>query len=141
MAKSHDPLAALTSPSQELASLESKDISLQKEVESLRQTVARMSNEQEALKEANKAIKAGKHWNPSEDEQNMREVWQLAYSAALSSIFNKGLSYWNSKAAVLKNELQLAAVRADEALENYIIIRKTYMHPATKAIKDAQPTL
>ena len=152
MAKSsRDPLAALANedprasqmpgmgedPTEQLNQLSQADISLQKEVESLRQTVARMSNEQEALKTANLALKAGKHWNPTEDEANMKEVWDIAYRASLMSIFNKGLTYYNSKAAVLRNELQLAVVRADEALENYIIIRKTFMNPATKAIQDA----
>jgi len=131
MAKANDPLAQLNEGAT------AKDESMQKEIESLRQTVSRLSNENEALRlvQSNsnaKTVRTG--YAP--DEAMMKEVWKLAYQSALQSIFGKGLSYWNTKGSVLKGELQLAVIRADEALENYISARRTFMDPATKELQD-----
>jgi len=64
----------------------------------------------------------------------------VAYQAAIESIFAKGLSFWNSKPTVLRSEMELAIIRSDEALENFIRVRKTFMDPATKEMQDYAAT-
>ena len=131
MAKANDPLAALNQAAA------TKEESLRKEVETLKQTVSRMSNENEALREAATNASNGttiKGYIP--DEAQARLVWQMAYTEAVRSIFGKGLGFWTSKGKTLYQELELATIRADEAAEAYIRIRKTFMDPVTKELQD-----
>jgi len=69
MAKANDPLAALNDAAS------SKEESYRKEVETLRQTVSRLSNENEALQEVARMTSSGgvrKGYTP--DEERMRSV-------------------------------------------------------------------
>lgn len=72
------------------------------------------------------------------DDAVMRRVWEMAYNSALHSIFSKGLAFWNSKGKVLASEMELAAIRADEALEAFIRVRKVSPDPLVKELQDWQ---
>lgn len=119
-----DPLASLNEPSSEL-------LSIKKERDSLLEHVRKQGDELEALRKINatkESGKAGRHYTPNMEA--MIRIWELAYSSALQSIFARGLGYWNMKASTLQQELTLAVVRADEALEGYIQARRTLADPA-----------
>lgn len=68
----------------------------------------------------------------------LQAIWDTAHREALRSIFAKGLTYWSSKEKSLKNHLELSAIRADEAVEAYIAVRKTFPDPVQKQLQDWQ---
>ena len=67
------------------------------------------------------------------DEERNIEVWHLVYRCAINQIFSKGLSIWNQRADALKAEMQLAVIRADEAVEAYIKVRNSCPDPVFMA--------
>ena len=110
--------------------------SLRREIAKLEAKIAKQGNELEVLHNAN---------NPSHPKLNvppvmdrLQQVWDMAYTSALNSIFSKGLAYWNGNPKALRNELQLAAIRADEATENYTLVRQVSPDPSIKVLQDWQ---
>jgi len=67
------------------------------------------------------------------DEERNIEVWHLVYRCAINQIFSKGLSIWNQRGDALKAEMQLAVIRADEAVEAYIKVRNSCPDPVFMA--------
>jgi hypothetical protein len=106
------------------------------ELEALRQKVSEQGNLIEKLQQV-----AAQNVDPSykPDPDTAHAVWNMAYNAALASVFGRGLAYYSgSRSSTLKTELELATIRADEATEAYIRVRRTHPSPVKKELQDWQ---
>lgn len=142
MAK-NDPLKNLKTPSHEDLKkevLEQQSVGVEplpSEVEKLQELVQNQGKELETLRkvaEGQKAALSIEQVSP----QTLQRIWDMAYQSALASVFRHDLSHWNNKPTVLKKNLQLAVIRADETLEALIAVRKTCVDPVQKQLQDWQ---
>jgi len=67
------------------------------------------------------------------NEPVLRDLWLTVYTALMTQMFEKGLSYYNNKPTQLYQNLQLCVIRADEAVEQYIKVRNTCPDPVAMA--------
>lgn len=106
------------------------------ELEALRQKVAEQGSLIEKLQ---RVADANIDPNYKPDPDTAHAVWNMAYGAALASVFGRGLAYYSgSRAATLSKELELATIRADEATEAYIRVRRSSPSPVKKELQDWQ---
>jgi hypothetical protein len=136
MAKTNDPLRnALQGVAQEPVTEKATDDALRSEVSKLidhLKSKGATADTQAKLRSG--VIRLG--YVP--DEEQLSIIWHTVYTEALKSIFSRGLAFYNGKSEVLKNEFQLAAIRADEATEAYIAVRKVSPDPTKKELQDWQ---
>lgn len=107
------------------------------EVEKLRALVAEQGRTIQSLHDTANAP-TRKDYEPNGEV--MQHIWDMAYQCALNSIFTKGLTFWKSKAAALKQEMELAAIRADEAVEAFNEVRRVSRDPVKRELQDWQRT-
>lgn len=68
------------------------------------------------------------------DEAELRAMWSLVYGHIVRGVFSKGLAFYNNKPCMLKQELQLAIIRADEAVQAFIEVRNTFPDVVNEAM-------
>lgn len=72
------------------------------------------------------------------EEEWAERIWVLAYEAGIATLFSKGLAFYNSNPKQLKEGLQLAVIRADEAVEAFVAVRKVSPNPIKKELQTWQ---
>jgi hypothetical protein len=147
-----DPLAELkrkpnepvpvTSPkdlSAEIASVQAELTSPSEmtEVDRLKATITSQSTELDKLRAIAATQKLALTIEQASPE-TLQKVWDTVYQAAIRSIFTKDMAYYNSKAGILRNQFQLAVIRADEAVENFILARKASADPVQRQLQEWQ---
>jgi hypothetical protein len=70
----------------------------------------------------------------SPDELELRRIWLLAYEVAITVVLQKGLAFYNAKGDMLRSELELAVIRADEVVEAFIKVRNGIPDPIQRAV-------
>lgn len=103
--------------------------STDKTLEKLHENVASIGKELNAIRE----IQSYKGPTLEPNETLLRNLWQQVYLSIINTIFSKGLSFWNNKQKNLEMELELAVIRADEAIEAYIRTRNVTPDPVQYA--------
>lgn len=114
----HDPNPITKSPTAQ-----------EKEIEALKTHVANIGRDMETLRNVN--AYRGPSIEPN--ETLLRTLWQQVYLSIINQIYAKGLAYWNNKLPNLKQELELAVIRADEAVEAYVRVRNVSPDPVDSA--------
>lgn len=65
-------------------------------------------------------------------EQELKRVWELVYTKCIERVFEtpRGISgYYDQHSELLKQELQMCVIRADQAVENFIAVRNACPDP------------
>jgi hypothetical protein len=119
MSKTNDPFK------KDMPALSSKD----KETAALLATVASAGNELNQIQN----IQSYKGPSTEPNEELLRSLWDKVYLTIISQIFDKGLSFYNNKPKNLAMDLELAVIRADEAVEAYIRTRNITPDPVSVA--------
>jgi hypothetical protein len=111
-----DPLQTLNTPNSETEALKRHVSSVGKTMD----TLAKVATVTELQQEP--------------DGPRLHDLWILTYSKAVESVYARGLAYYNQKPDLLKQELQLAVIRADEALEAFIAVRQVTPDPVSRVL-------
>ena len=80
-----------------------------------------------------KSTQAYKGPTSEPNELLLRSLWTQVYLSIINQIYAKGLAFWNNKPKNLEMELELAVIRADEAIEAYIRTRNVTPDPVEVA--------
>lgn len=99
------------------------------EVDKLKALVADQGRDLNTIQE----IQSYKGPSTEPNEELLRDLWDKVYLSIIQQIYAKGLSYWNNKPRNLEMELELAVIRADEAIEAYIRTRNVTPDPVAVA--------